>query len=146
MIMQTAYLFSGSVAENLRFGPRQQGREMSDGEVGQLLQQVGLAGFAERSVANLSGGEGQRVSIARALANSPVILLADEPTSSLDDEAKQGVEALIRDVVRQHGLTCVMVTHDTAQARRISNRVVTMVAGRVLRVGATREVLNGEPV
>lgn len=144
MIMQTPYLFPGTIAENLRFGPRQHGHELSNAEVDRLLEQVGLPGYRERSIVNLSGGEAQRVSIARALANSPIILLADEPTSALDQEAKRGIESLICDVVRQNGLTCIIVTHDTAQAARMAARVLVMESGQLKRIGPAEEVLNAE--
>src|SRR5438132_4090106 len=68
MVMQTAFLFPGSVAANIGFGPRQRGERLTDDAVNSLLQQVGLSGFASRTVENLSGGEAQRVAFARALA------------------------------------------------------------------------------
>jgi putative ABC transport system ATP-binding protein len=89
---------------------------------------VGLKGYASRDVANLSGGEAQRVSVARTLANSPLVLLLDEPTSALDDTSKLEVESSIQNVVHDQGLTCVLVTHDTAQAARLATRALR--AGR----------------
>lgn len=144
MVMQSAYLFSGSIADNLRFGPRQRGEHLSDAGVADLLSEVGLPGYASRTVANLSGGEAQRVSLARALANKPVVLLADEPTSALDDDAKRGIERLIIDIVRQHGLTCILVTHDISQAGRMANRALVMGKGKLRRIGPTEEVLSAE--
>jgi len=144
LVMQSAYLFPGSLADNLRFGPRQNGEELSDAGVAKLLTEVGLSDLASRSVANLSGGEAQRVSLARALANSPTVLLADEPTSALDEDAKRGIERLVVDIVREHGLTCVVVTHDMAQASRMANRILVMNRGRMVRIGATQEVLSAE--
>ncbi|HET8668529.1 MAG TPA: ATP-binding cassette domain-containing protein, partial [Terriglobales bacterium] len=89
MVMQTAYLFPGTVADNLRFGPRQVGEELPEKAVEQLLEEVGLPGYASRTTENLSGGEAQRVSLARSLANRPIVLLLDEPTSALHEEAKR---------------------------------------------------------
>lgn len=146
MVMQTPYLFPGTIADNLRFGPRQHGRELSSGEIDCLLVQVGLPGYAERSIINLSGGEAQRISVARALANSPIILLADEPTSALDEESKRGIESLFADVARKNGLTCIIVTHDMAQAARMATRVLVMESGRLKRIGPTEEVLNAERI
>ncbi len=95
-----------------------------------------------RNVANLSGGEAQRVSLARTLANSPLVLLLDEPTSSLDDAAKLEVESTIQRVVKDHGLTCVIVTHDLAQASRLAERALVLKSGRIVRDGLVSEVLH----
>jgi putative ABC transport system ATP-binding protein len=81
MVMQRAYLFPGTVAANVAFGPQQQGERLSPEQIVALLERVGLPGYRERDVSNLSGGEAQRVSVARTLANAPVALLLDEPTS-----------------------------------------------------------------
>ena len=142
MVTQRPFLFAGSVAENLRFGPLQRGHRLSDAAAETLLTRVGLAGYATRDVTNLSGGEAQRVSLARALANCPEVLLMDEPTSALDESLKFEVEALMRDVIRQSCLTCVMVTHDMAQAARMAHRALVLKAGRALRIGAINEVLH----
>jgi putative ABC transport system ATP-binding protein len=93
-------------------------------------------------VANLSGGEAQRVSLARALANSPRVLMLDEPTSALDDDAKSQVEGLITEIIRDTGLTCVIVTHDFAQAARMATRVMVLQTGRTIRIGPVGEMLH----
>jgi putative ABC transport system ATP-binding protein len=146
MVMQTASLFPGTVAANIRFGPRQRGERLADDAVDLLLQQVGLPGFASRTVENLSGGEAQRVAFARALANSPSVLLLDEPASALDDIAKHGIETLIRDLVCARGLTCLIVTHDMAEAARVAHRVLILEGGRLKRIGPLREVLDVEAI
>lgn len=142
MVTQRAYLFPGDVASNLRFGPAQRGLTVPDEEVERLLERVGLPGFSAREVSVLSGGEQQRVSLARALANRPEVLLLDEPTSALDEESKVGIEELISSLVRGHGLTCVMVTHDREQARRMCNRVILLEAGQLVQTGTAVEVLG----
>ena len=126
MVTQRPYLFPGTVADNLRFGPAQRGETLPPESIEELLSQVGLKDYAARDVANLSGGEAQRVSVARTLANSPLVLLLDEPTSALDEAAKLEVEAAIQKVVRNQGLTCVMVTHDVAQAVRLASRALVL--------------------
>jgi len=78
----------------------------------------------------------------RALANSPFVPLLDEPTSALDDEAKSQVESLIGDIIRDTGLTCVVVTHDFAQAARMATRVMVLQGGRAIRIGPVAEMLN----
>jgi putative ABC transport system ATP-binding protein len=142
MVMQRPFLFPGTVADNLRFGPKQRGEQLSDVRVEELLVGVGLAGCGSRSVANLSGGEAQRVSFARTLANSPEVLLLDEPTSSLDEDSKHEVEAIVRQIGQERGILCVLVTHDTAQAARLAQRALLLEAGRIVRSGAVAEVLR----
>ena len=142
MVMQRPFLFPGDVATNLRFGPAQRGEAMPEDEIASLLERVGLAGFAAQEVSVLSGGEQQRVSLARTLANRPEVLLLDEPTSALDEQSKLGIEELVGALVRDDGLTCVMVTHDRDQARRMCHRVIVVEAGRLVQVGLTMEVLG----
>jgi putative ABC transport system ATP-binding protein len=144
MVSQTAYLFPGTIADNLRFGPLQQGIELSAKMIDALLVQVGLAGRAGENVAHLSGGEAQRVSVARTLATTPEVLLLDEPTSALDADAKGEVERLILTVARQNGLTSVMVSHDLAQAARVADRVMVMSRGKLEKIGTASEVINAE--
>ncbi|MGH9530455.1 MAG: ABC transporter ATP-binding protein [Terriglobales bacterium] len=141
-VTQRPFLFSGTVAQNLKYGPAQHGEALSEDAVSELLVKVGLRDYSSRNVANLSGGEAQRVSVARTLANSPRILLLDEPTSALDDASKIGIEALLRDIVSNLQLTCVLVTHDKAQAARLADRVLVLEGGCVIRIGSMREVLH----
>ena len=142
MVNQRPYLFPGTVEDNLQFGPLQRGESLSHDVIEQLLSRVGLKGYASRNVANLSGGEAQRVSVARTLANSPLVLLLDEPTSALDETSKLEVESSIQNVVHDQGLTCVLVTHDTAQAMRLAERAILLEAGRIVRTGLVHEVLH----
>jgi putative ABC transport system ATP-binding protein len=102
---------------------------MSRDEVEELLATVGLAGYAERDGSGLSGGEAQRVSLARTLANGPQVLLLDEPTSALDDAAKQVVETALRAAMARVKGGCVIVTHDAAQASRLAQRTLVMREG-----------------
>jgi putative ABC transport system ATP-binding protein len=142
MVMQTAYLFAGSVAANIAFGPRQRGEMLSAEQIDALLARVGLPGFAARDVSLLSGGEAQRVSLARTLANAPEALLLDEPTSALDETSARAIEELILGIIRERAMTCVIVTHNKPQAERIAARAMLMESGRLVAVGPTREVLN----
>jgi putative ABC transport system ATP-binding protein len=146
MVLQAPFLFPGTVADNLRFGPRQRGEEVSDQAIEDLLAQVDLSGYAARSIENLSGGEAQRVSLARTLANKPEILLLDEPTAALDDATKLQVEELLQRILAYRPLTCLMVTHDMAQARRLATHVLLMEQGRMIQFGARSEVLHVESI
>jgi putative ABC transport system ATP-binding protein len=142
MVMQQAYLFPGAAAANVRYGPAQHGIVLQDSQVADLIQQVGMAGYEDRDVATLSGGEAQRISIARALANQPEVLLLDEPTSALDDVSKQEIERLLAALVRERNVTCVWVTHDVAQARRIADLVLKLEAGHAVGFGTPQELLH----
>ncbi|WP_342740572.1 phosphate ABC transporter ATP-binding protein [Bradyrhizobium sp. B117] len=142
MVMQTAFLFPGTVAANISFGPRQRGQAMAPVQIATLLERVGLSGFSDRDVGHLSGGEAQRVAVARTLANDPEVLLLDEPTSALDEASVHGVEELVQGVVRERRVACVIVTHNREQAVRLADRTMILEAGRIVRIGATREVLH----
>ena len=142
MVMQQAYLFPGAAAVNVRYGPAQHGIILQDSQVTDLIQQVGMAGYESRDVATLSGGEAQRISIARALANQPEVLLLDEPTSALDDLSKQEIEHLLASLVRERNMTCVWVTHDVAQARRVADMVLKIEAGQAVGFGTSQELLH----
>jgi putative ABC transport system ATP-binding protein len=141
MVMQRAYLFPGTVAENLAFGARQQGRIMSGAEIDSLLSEVGLTGYADRDALTLSGGEAQRVAITRALTNEPEVLLLDEPTSALDEAARDSVQRLLEGLIRERNLTCIWVTHSLEQARTMADRILVLEAGRIKTIGTPAEVL-----
>jgi putative ABC transport system ATP-binding protein len=142
MVMQSPHLFPGTVAENIRFGPRQRGEELPIESIEWLLERVGLVGYADRDVSNLSGGEAQRVSLARTLANTPEVLLLDEPTSALDEATQRGVEDLIYSIIHQGSLTCLIVTHDTQQAARLATHVMVLEKGKLVGFGPIEEVLD----
>lgn len=142
MVMQMAYLFPGTVAANIAFGPWQRGERLAAEQIDALLERVGLPGYQERDVSNLSGGEAQRVSVARTLANVPEALLLDEPTSALDDVSARGIEELVLSIILERRMTCVIVTHNTAQAHRIAGRTMILQAGKLVAIGPTKEVLR----
>ncbi len=99
--------------------------------VGELLALVGLGGLGERPARKLSGGEQQRLALARALAKEPQVLFLDEPTASLDPAATKAVEDVIRTVTAR-GIKVVMSTHDLGEARRLAGEIVLMHRGRVV--------------
>src|SRR5450432_1968502 len=142
LVTQRPFLFPGTIAQNLEYGPSQRGEALTPERVSDLLIKVGLRDSSSRDVANLSGGEAQRVSVARTLANSPLILLLDEPTSSLDEASKFEIESSLRNIVRDRQLTCVIETHDKAQAARLAGRALVLEGGHVVRIGSMAEVLH----
>ncbi len=99
----------------------------------QLLESVGLAARAGHKPNELSGGEMQRVAVARSLANRPLLLLADEPTGNLDSKTGQGILDLLREAVTAQGVTLLIVTHDMHVAG-FADRIVHMLDGRVQRI------------
>jgi putative ABC transport system ATP-binding protein len=94
-------------------------------------------------VNDLSGGEAQRVSVARTLANAPEAMLLDEPTSALDEASAREIEELVQGIVRERRVACVIVTHNRPQAERIADRVMILKASKLVTIGPTSEVLNG---
>ncbi|WP_440765800.1 ABC transporter ATP-binding protein [Natronorubrum sp. DTA7] len=141
LIPQDPALVPGSVFENVARGPILRDEPVDETRLEELLERLGLAGYEDRDVEELSGGEKQRVAIARTLLNEPDVLLLDEPTSHLDSAAEERVEALLDDLIRDLDLTVVMVTHDEEQARRLGDRVLILRDGKMDRLGPVEEVL-----
>jgi putative ABC transport system ATP-binding protein len=141
LVPQDPALRDGTVADNVGIGPRLRGESVSPDRVATLLERVDLAGYADRAAADLSGGEAQRVAIARTLMVEPEVLLLDEPTASLDPEAQAEIEALLRELLADSDRTVVLVTHDQAQVDRVADRVVEFVDGQVRGRGRPREVI-----
>ena len=128
MVFQLPALFGRSVEEDILYGTRLAGR---DADARRLLDMVGLdRTLAAREPETLSVGQQQRVSIARALALEPEVLLMDEPTSALDEAARRRVEDLARGLNVELGLTMVFVSHDLAQVERVADRVILLAEGR----------------
>ena len=110
----------------------------------ECLREVGLAGFAPQRAGTLSGGQAQRVSVARALAQRPRALLADEPVASLDPEAAEELMGLLRGVAHHDGLGVLCVLHQPALARRYADRLLGMKAGRIRFDACPSQVAEGE--
>jgi putative ABC transport system ATP-binding protein len=138
-VMQRPYLFHGTVASNIAFGPAQQGIYLASDSIESALQEVALPGYADRDASTLSGGEAQRVALLRTLANQPELLLLDEPTSALDAANRQSVEDLILRLIRERGLTCIWVTHSKDQAR-LADRVLHLEAGKIITLDKPEQV------
>jgi iron(III) transport system ATP-binding protein len=131
-----------SVGENVAFGLEARGTERREiaGRVGEALELVRLPGYESRRVERLSLGEQQRVALARALVIRPRILLLDDPLASLDDRLRAELQATIRRVQRERRVTTIFVSHDQAEGLAVADRVAVMVEGRIVQVGAPREV------
>ncbi|WP_101697052.1 spermidine/putrescine ABC transporter ATP-binding protein [Clostridium minihomine] len=133
-----------NVFENVAFGmrvhkkPEAQIRET----VKRMLDMVNLSGFARRGVNSLSGGQQQRVAIARALANDPKVLLLDEPLGALDLKLRKDMQAELKKIQQQLGITFVFVTHDQEEALSMSDTVVVMDKGRIQQIGTPQDIYN----
>lgn len=149
MIFQKTAIFKGTVGDNIQTGPQLRGEQLSPADVLHLMDLASLPyDFLNRPAAELSGGQEQRLGIARALANQPEILLLDEPTSSLDPIATNHVEQALLRLKNDLGLTMIWVSHMVEQARRVSDRVLLLDAGRVIRVDSCAAMLDpvqGDP-
>jgi thiamine transport system ATP-binding protein len=130
------------VAANVAFGLRMRGmdRRRAARRVEELLELVGLPGAGHRSVLTLSGGEQQRVALARSLAPRPRLLMLDEPLGSLDRGLRERLVGELRDLFERLALTVVAVTHDHHEAFGLADRVAVLDGGRVLQAGAPAEV------
>lgn len=136
MVFQRPALFGGTTLDNLRVADPLLRVESAEA----LLQRVGLSSeLLERDAAKLSGGEAQRLSIARALAAQPRVLLMDEPTASVDPALRYGLEDLALELASQ-GIAVIWVSHDLEQVRRIADRVVLIVGGRVKFSGSVDDL------
>jgi iron(III) transport system ATP-binding protein len=131
-----------TVAENVAFGLEE--RRVPADEIrrrtGEALESVHMSAFLKRKPNQLSGGQQQRVALARALVVRPRCLLLDEPLSNLDAKLRLEMRAEIRRVCKEFQLTTVYVTHDQKEALTISDRMAVLAAGRILQVGAPREI------
>lgn len=115
-------------------------KEEQKKKVSELLEAVQLPGFEKRKIREMSGGQKQRVALARALAAEPKILLLDEPFSSLDENLRYEMARLVKKLHKQMGLTTVMVTHDKAEAMKVSDRIALMQDGKVLQYDRPEEM------
>jgi spermidine/putrescine transport system ATP-binding protein len=138
MVFQRVTLFPHlNVFENIAFGLRLKRVSATETRrrVGDALELVRLPGFAERRVGTLSGGQAQRIALARAIVNRPKVLLFDEPLSALDLQIRRELQVELKDIHRELRGTFVYVTHDQEEAMSMSDRVVVMRGGVIVQVG-----------
>lgn len=132
------------VARNVGFGLRMAGAP--PGEVATLvesaLERVGLSGFGDRTIADLSGGEKQRVALARTLAPEPEFVMLDEPLGALDRSLRERLLVETRAILRDRGVTALVVTHDRDEAAALSHRLALMRDGTIVQSGTLDEILT----
>jgi tungstate transport system ATP-binding protein len=144
MVLQDPLLFDATVYENVASGLRFRGRDRREvrSAVLEILELFGIAHLAERSARKLSGGEARRVSLARALAVAPDVLFLDEPFASLDPPTRQSIVDDLARTIREARIAAVLVTHDQAEALRLSDRLDVMSGGRIVQSDAPSAVMN----
>lgn len=134
-MFQDGQLFAHmSVGQNIAYGLKRKGfkKQARNERILSLLKQVGLEGYENREVSSLSGGQAQRVALARALAPEPQLLLLDEPLSSLDAELRGGLADDLARILRERGITAILVTHDEREAGVIADRVQRINQGKLV--------------
>lgn len=160
LVFQKSVLFNTTVYENIAYGLKIRGIEKAviQERVMTILELIGLKDKAHRRAVTLSGGEAQRVAVARALVMEPRLLLLDEPTSDLDPSNVVMIEKLIRHARDTLHASVIVVTHNMHQAKRLADRIVFIMAGEVVEAGTpekifenpendqTRAFVNGEMV
>lgn len=132
LLHQSPYLFGGTVHDNVAFGLKARGiqGEAQRRRVDKALDGVGLQGFRDRKARELSGGEAQRVAMARALALEPEVLLLDEPLANIDQETAGSLETVIASLPAR-GTTVVLITHDPDQPARLNGESILLEGGKV---------------
>ena len=142
MVFQKPLLFPHmTVADNIAFGlqVRKISQTIVEEQVNEYLERVQLPGFAHRYPSELSGGQEQRVSLARALITSPGVLLLDEPLSQLDAKLRVEMRSLIRELQKDLGLTTIIVTHDQEEAVSIADRIFLILDGKIAQEGVAKD-------
>jgi len=133
-VFQRPILLDRSVYANVRYGLQLRGQDDAADQVTHVLEQVGLADMAGHRARTLSGGEAQRVSLARAMILDPEVLLLDEPTANLDPYNVGLIEGIVRSLNAAQGTTIVVVTHNIFQAQRLAHRVGLLLEGQIVEL------------
>lgn len=137
MVFQRPVLFNGRVRDNVTYGLKLRGK-VDEGKVDQIMTRLGLMELAEANVRTLSGGEVQRVALARSLVLEPDLLLLDEPTANLDPSNAALIETIINEIRGKRKSTILLVSHNVSQALRLADRTLVIFSGECI------EIIEGE--
>ncbi|MBE0430975.1 MAG: ATP-binding cassette domain-containing protein [Dehalococcoidia bacterium] len=143
-VQQKPRVFDASVYDNIACGLNWRGEDriMTAGKVDRILETVGLQGYRDRNARTLSGGEAQRVALARSLVLEPEVLLLDEPTANLDPVSAAKVEQLISQIAEQRNTTMIMATHDMSQGQQLADRIGVLLDGRLVQTGDAGDIFR----
>ena len=141
-VHQKPQVFNLSVYDNVACGLRWRGEEKDRiaEKVDHILKIVGLEGYSDRNARTLSGGEVQRVALARSLVLEPEVLLLDEPTANLDPVSSAKIEQVISYVAEQRKTTMIMATHDMSQGRQLADRIGVLLDGKLVQIGNANDI------
>ncbi|MGZ4920335.1 MAG: ABC transporter ATP-binding protein [Halobacteriota archaeon] len=142
MFQDYALFPNKSVYKNIQFGLRYTKLSDKARRIEDMMEMVGITKLRDRSATTLSGGEQQRVALARSLILEPRVLLLDEPLSALDQRARDVLREELRDVIRQFDITALFVTHDQTEARLLADRIGVMNDGCLVQVGSIRQIFD----
>jgi len=142
MVLQKPVVFDASVYDNVAYPlrVRKYDRKAIPEKVNTLLKTVGLDGYQKRNARTLSGGETQKVALARALVTDPQMLLLDEPTANLDPVSLNTIEGFILKFSRERATAIVIATHEMAQGQRLAHRIGVMMEGELIQVGKPEDI------
>ncbi|MFO7773599.1 MAG: ABC transporter ATP-binding protein [Dehalococcoidia bacterium] len=143
-IHQKPQVFNLSVYDNVACGLRWRGekRHKIAEKVDHVLEMVGVEGYKNRNARTLSGGEAQRVALARSLLLDPEVLLLDEPTANLDPISTEKIEQLISHVARQRNTTMIMATHDMSQGQQLADRIGVLLNGKLVQTSNAADIFR----
>lgn len=144
LVLQKPVVFNMSVFDNVACGMRwrHENKESIRQRVDSVLELVGMADYKNRNARTLSGGETQRLAIARALAVKPEVLFLDEPTANLDPISTSKIEEILAHVIREQKTTVVMATHDMSQGQRLAGRIGVLMQGKILQIGSPADIFS----
>lgn len=144
LLSQKPVVFNMSVGDNVACGMRwrHQYRGTIRQRVEGVLELVGMADYRDRNARTLSGGETQRLAIARAIAVEPEVLFLDEPTANLDPTSASKIEEILAHIIREQKTTIVMATHDMSQGQRLAHRIGVLMQGEILQTGNPEQIFS----
>lgn len=143
MVFQKPLAFKASVYDNVAFGLKVRGKKQNmDERIKEIIKVIGLEGYDNRNALKLSGGETQRLALARAMVTDPKLLLLDEPTANLDPISTDKMEELIKKINYEFETTILMTTHDLSQGQKLADEMVILNNGHISQIGSPEDIFK----